>query len=155
MRQKLLPKTSAIRHCRKVNKSSLYSVPHWNCIRLHLPKGSGGFRSPKASLLVCVNVTAGNTKKRENPVDTSKLDPAVFPLFFLSVSRTRSRKRDRPAVRLVGSPRGKRYVLCGGLHLITACGGASPQGEAFRMRTSKQGLLGQVDLGFPLRGSCH
>ena len=38
---------STIRHCRKVNESSLYSVPHWNYIRLYLPKGSGGFRSPK------------------------------------------------------------------------------------------------------------
>jgi len=47
---------STIRHCRKVNERSLYSVPHWNFIRLYLPKGSGGFRSPKthpkASLLV-------------------------------------------------------------------------------------------------------
>jgi len=35
-----------IRHCHEVNKSSLHSVPHWNYIRLYLPKGSGGFRSP-------------------------------------------------------------------------------------------------------------
>ena len=35
-----------IRHCHEVNKSSLHSVPHWNFIRLYLPKGSGEFRSP-------------------------------------------------------------------------------------------------------------
>ena len=32
----------------------LHSVPHWNFIRLYLPKGSGGFRSPKTNLwLAC------------------------------------------------------------------------------------------------------
>ncbi|MBQ1945992.1 MAG: hypothetical protein II343_03590, partial [Clostridia bacterium] len=35
----------AIRHCHEVNESSLHSVPHWNFIRLNLPKGSGEFRS--------------------------------------------------------------------------------------------------------------
>ena len=40
-----------VRHCREVNESSLHSVPHWNFIRLYLPKSSGVFRSPSRGSL--------------------------------------------------------------------------------------------------------
>ena len=30
----------------------------------------------------CGKIAAGMSKKRENPADASKLDPAVFSLFF-------------------------------------------------------------------------
>jgi len=71
---------------------------------------------PKGTIFVCVNVAAGHTKKRANPVDTSKLDPAVFSLFFLSVSRTRW-LRHRPAAQVCGCARG-----------VTLCDQACPRG---------------------------
>ena len=88
---------STIRHCRKVNKSSLYSVPHWNYIRLHLPKGSGGFRSPKphpkTDLLVGLYRQA--IRKRVWNLDCKQACPPSSRPLFLSAARIRSRKRDR------------------------------------------------------------
>jgi len=42
---------------------------------------------------------------------------------------------------------GWENAACGRLHLITASGGASPQGEAFWERGQEK--------AFPLRGRCH
>ena len=97
-----------------------------------------------------MNVTAGNTKKRATITVASKLAPMIFTLFFLSVSRTRSRKRDRPAVWVCGIARGGEITLPAGSY--TSSGSfhspPSPQGEG-------KGRRAQLSLGFPLRGSCR
>ena len=63
-------------------------MPHWNSIRLHLPKGSGGFRSPKTHPKTCValevdliGAAAGYTKKGLNPNVRASSSLGFSPFF--------------------------------------------------------------------------
>ena len=95
-------------------------------------------------------VTAGLSKKRVDSTDASKLDPMVSALFFCTLRAPGRHSRpglpqycvialaeDRrfaAAKRAGGAPLRRRdgdNARCDALHLITAFGGASPQGEAF------------------------
>ncbi|MBQ1945856.1 MAG: hypothetical protein II343_02895, partial [Clostridia bacterium] len=67
----------------------LHSVPHWNSIRLYLPKGSGGFRSPKTNLwLACFGRLY---EKESETLIWQAILPIIVPALFLRALRARSR----------------------------------------------------------------
>ena len=90
-------------------------MPHWNFIHLSLPKGSGGFRSPKTHPKGSFWLTwVGRLIEKESGFHgCEQARPDGLRSLFLRASRARTAQPSGPAASLCGSALGRTPFRCG------------------------------------------